>query len=257
MTDRFEITWTFTPAEIFDQDLQVQENGYTLTISHGRAVAEFAPGAYEANPGIREDVQRDLENRLLGVQLVEFKAYTLNGPTTVQVQADGTRNTIIQMHGQQMMASFGIPDVLITNPSGEVVVDTRKARIERKAKAASQIANLAKSDFLLAHLLRSHRSAVNDPENELVHLYEVWDALKTELGGQNNACTLLGVPESERSRFGEVCNELPLLQGRHRGKTAAKAGVELRDATERELSDARNFAQKLILLYVEHKQTKG
>jgi hypothetical protein len=249
MTNRFELSWTFSPAEFFEQELVTGGEGYTLTISNGAAVATFEPGVYEANPQVREVVQRELENRLLGVQLVAYQAYTLNGPTTVQIKVDGTRNTIVQARADQMLAGFGTPDVLQTDPNGLIVVDTKRARISRKAEAANLIAKVAMTDSLLSHLVRSHRSAVNDPDNELVHLYEIWDALKTELGGQSKACAILGVLERERSRFGEICNELPLLQGRHRGKTAVKSGVELRDATERELNDARQFAQTLILRY--------
>jgi hypothetical protein len=58
------------------------------------------------------------------------------------------------------------------------------------------------SDSVLAHLMHSHDTAVRNPKNELVHLYEIRDALVKHF--RNDAATraALGISKhaSESSR---------------------------------------------------------
>jgi pimeloyl-ACP methyl ester carboxylesterase len=82
-----------------------------------------------------------------------------------------------------------------------------------------------------------------DPDNELVHLYEIRDALTERLP---DARTKLGITRSEWSRFGQLANDEPLRQGRHRGTNVGN----LRDATEGELQEARRIARKMIEAYL-------
>ncbi len=90
--------------------------------------------------------------------------------------------------------------------------------------------------------------AVNEPNNELVHLYEIRDALSTKFGGENAARTKLAISNANWSRLGQLANSAPLRQGRHRGK---KVG-ELRDATESELKETRNIARNMIEAYFDY-----
>ena len=107
------------------------------------------------------------------------------------------------------------------------------------------------SDATLASLLRSNDAAVRDPGNELVHLYEIRDALSVEFGGHKQARSRLGISSADWSRFGLLCNNEPLRQGRHRGNT----GAALRDATDSELMDARRIARDMVEAYLSHLDT--
>jgi len=97
-------------------------------------------------------------------------------------------------------------------------------------------------------MLRSYDASVRDPNNELVHLYEIRDALSAKFGGENSARTALAITSTQWSRLGQLCNQEPLRQGRHRGKT----GEALRDANEGELAEARGIARAMIEAYLQH-----
>ena len=58
----------------------------------------------------------------------------------------------------------------------------------------------------------------------------------------------LAITSSQWSRLGQLCNDEPLRQGRHRGKTR----VALRDASEDELFEARRIACDMIVAYLQY-----
>jgi hypothetical protein len=89
-------------------------------------------------------------------------------------------------------------------------------------------------------LLASYSAAVNDPANELVHLYEIRDALKKHFGGESEAQKQLSITASEWKRLGHLANG-PLQQGRHRGSFTQK-----RPAARHELDEARAIARRWI-----------
>jgi len=67
------------------------------------------------------------------------------------------------------------------------VIEKPVRRIEKKKTIAARVETLRAKDLLLAALLQSHDKAVRDPDNELVHLYEIRDALKKRFGGESAA----------------------------------------------------------------------
>lgn len=97
-------------------------------------------------------------------------------------------------------------------------------------------------------MLKSYSSSVSDPDNELVHLYEIRDAASTIFGSENNARSKLGITNKEWSDFGLIANKRPLLQGRHRGSNAGA----LRQADADELETVRKIASKIVENYMIH-----
>src|SRR5262245_48726103 len=51
-------------------------------------------------------------------------------------------------------------------------------------------------------------------------LYEIRDALKTKFRGKSGAINALRIAESQWNRLGDLANDQPLNQGRHRGLKA-------------------------------------
>lgn len=89
---------------------------------------------------------------------------------------------------------------------------------------------------------------MNDPDDELGHLYEIRDALSRKFGGSDErARSTLGISLKKWSNFGKLCNHEPLKQGRHRGEHET-----LRDATDAELSEARGTAKAMIEAYLKY-----
>ena len=97
-------------------------------------------------------------------------------------------------------------------------------------------------------MLKSYNASVNDPNNELVHLYEIRETLSKKFGGETVTREALGISRNEWSRLGQLANKEPLKQGRHRGKDVG----QLRDATEGELKEARTIARALIEAYLKY-----
>jgi len=96
-------------------------------------------------------------------------------------------------------------------------------------------------------ILTSYYNSVEDPSNELVYLYEVWEALKRELG--KKADRILNIPVHDRKQLEKLaCKNLK--QGRHRGRF-----LGLRDATAKELDEARSVTKAMIIQYLQLLET--
>ena len=239
--------WTFSPPDYFEVPIEVVRSDYTLKIAHGKAEAKVDAATYDASPSIRETIGQGLNDRFLGVQLLTRQAYELSVSTMTRVHPDGRRNVILEVGTGHFKITGQPVDFRVTDKDGNITADTKRDRIEKKRSLAELVSTYRASDQTLASLLRSHNAAVRDPNNELVHLYEIRDALSVKFGQDKKARTALRISSADWSRFGRLCNDEPLHQGRHRGKTG---GVALRDATESELSEARRIALGMIEAYL-------
>ncbi len=97
-------------------------------------------------------------------------------------------------------------------------------------------------------MLNSYHTAVADSNNELVHLYEIREGISAKFGSESAVRKLLNISSSQWSRLGQLCNNEPLKQGRHRGKTIGA----LRDASESELAEAREISRAMIEAYLQY-----
>jgi hypothetical protein len=94
----------------------------------------------------------------------------------------------------------------------------------------------------------SYVKAMQDPADELVHLFEIREAAWKHFGKKEAAVQkAFGIDKSKWrdfgwSELGRLANDAPLRQGRHRGKHAN----QLRDATPEELAEARTIARRFI-----------
>jgi hypothetical protein len=189
-----------------------------------------------------------LNDRFLGVQLLTHRAYELSRSTMTRVHPGGRREILCEGGTGRYVVSGSTADFRVTDKDGNVIADSKRDRLEKKKSLAELIASHRPKDTLLAASLRSHDAAVHDPNNELVHVYEIRDALHSKFKKDKATQTALGISETQWSDFGRLCNDEPLRQGRHRGKT----GGALRDATEGELIEARGIARAMIEGYLRY-----
>lgn len=248
MSAVFLLEWKFSPSNYFEEPVEISRQDYTMTISDGQVQAKIDSALFEADPDMRQRLQDALNDRFLGVQLLTHRAYKLSRSTKTQVHADGRKDIFIEPEPARIVLSAGTVDIQVTDKDGNVIADSKRDRIEIKKSLADLICTHRPTDSLLASLLKSHAAAVRDPNNELVHLYEIRDALSAKFGGESATRKALGIGSTQWSRFGQLCNNEPLRQGRHRGKT----GGVLRDATEAELTEARGIARAMIEAYLRH-----
>jgi hypothetical protein len=200
---------------------------------------------------MRQDLHDALNGRFLGVQLLTHKAYDLSRPTMTRVHPDGRRDIYVEAEPGRIVLSGVAPDIRVIDKDGNIALDSKRDRIEKKKSLAELVSTYLTADEVLTLLLQSQSASVRDPNNELVHLYEIREALSTKFGGESRARSALGINYSEWSRLGQLCNNEPLRQGRHRGKS----GRALRDATESELTEARSIALTMIEAYLRHLDT--
>lgn len=87
--------------------------------------------------------------------------------------------------------------------------------------------------------------AVADPKKELVHLYDVRDALSQHYRNGKSARKVLSISRDDWARLGYLANNAPIRQGRHAGEHHEN----LRNATDAELAEARNVVKQWITAF--------
>ena len=244
-----KIKWVFTPADFLEEKISLEREGYAVEIDNGEIWARMAESRFEAQPGIREMIAAELDAYFLGINLSRRKPFGIQGGTIIRIFPNGHTDTTLTVQGVTAHVHLGDVDLTIVDNDGRVH-DTRRNRIE----AAKRIARLSVKhggNPTLRKILTSYYNSVKDPSNELVYLYEIWEALKRELG--KKADKAIGVQSQYRKRLEKLaCKNL--IQGRHRGRF-----LRLRDATPEELNEARAIAQDMItkfLAYLEAPQPK-
>ncbi len=246
MDDVVVLEWEFSPANYFEKPIKITRQDYVMTISQGKVEARIDQEVYGTDHMMRDELHTALNDRFLGAQLLTHRAYTLSKASMFRLHPDGQKDVTIFAEPCIVTVSAGTADLVVKDRDGNIITDSRKERIEKRQKLAELAEKYSPKDALTASLLKSYNAAVNDPDNELVHLYEIRDALITRFGRESKALKALGITSTQWSRLGELANDAPLRQGRHRGK---KVGV-LRDATEAELNEVRNIARRLIESYL-------
>ncbi|MCZ6551382.1 MAG: hypothetical protein O6926_08300 [candidate division NC10 bacterium] len=245
------LEWQFSPPDYFEEAINITRDDYTMAIADGKAEAKIDAVIYDANPSLRGALQTALNDRFLGVLLLTHRTYELSNSTMTRVHPEGRRDIYLDAEAGHYTLSGGTVDFQVTDKVGNVVVDSRRDRIEKKKTLAELVSKYRAIDTLLVSLLRSYDAGVRDPNNELVHLYEIREALSTRFGGENEARLALGISCPMWSGLGRLCNSEPLRQGRHRGKSCR----ELRDATEGELAEARGIARGMVEAYLQYLET--
>lgn len=242
------LEWTFSPGGYFEEPIEICRDDYIMTIVEGKVQATIDSAMYEADSEMRQRLHDSLNDRFLSVQLFNHRSYELSRSSMTRLHPNGRKDIFLEIEPARIVVSAtGTLDVLVTDKEGTVIADSKRDRIERQKKLADLVAVHGK-DAVLASLLRSRNAAVRDPNNELIHLYEIRDALSKQFDGDAATQNTLPGIKAGWSRFGNLCNNMPLRQGRHRGNNV---GV-LRDATERELVEARDYARVMIEAYLQY-----
>lgn len=248
MRDIVVLGWTYSPPDYFEEPIHISCNEYIMIIDHGKVEAKIKPEFYDKKHKMRDVLQDALNDRFLGVQVLTHKPYELSKASMYRLHPDGRKDITIFPEPGIIRVVSGTVDFVVKDKDGNIKSNSRKDRIEKKKEIADLAEKYRAKDPIVASLLNSYKSAVNDPDNELAHLYEIRETLSTKFGGEAQTRGTLGVSSSQWSRLGLLANNEPLKQGRHRGKSAGA----LRDATEGELKEARAIARTLIEAYLDY-----
>lgn len=248
MEDVVVLEWTFSPPDYFEETIRVERENYTMVINEGKVEAKIDPMVYDKEHNMRDELHQVLNDRFLGVQLLTYKPYELSKSSMYRIYPDGHREITVFLESAVSVSMVGSVELVVKDKDGNVISDSRRDRIEKKKELALLVEEHRKQDEFVESMLAFYEAAIHDPKNELVHLFDIWEALAKRFGGESEALTTLGISKSKRKILGRLSNDEPLHQGRHRG---AKVG-ELRDATETELEEARGIARNMIESYLHY-----
>jgi hypothetical protein len=249
LTDIIILEWSFSPPDYFEAAIKIEQDDYIITIEDGKIKARIKAEVYDNSPTMREDLSNMLNDHFLGAQLLKHKSYQLTPKSSMsRLHPNGKKDITVFFNPATVVVKICAPDIRLTDKDGNIIVDTKTKRIEQIKKNSELAARYRKNDPTLASLLNSYSMAVNDPNNELIHLFEIVEALSTRFGGEAIACQALNISNTKRSRLGSLANHEPLKQGRHRGKNPGS----LRDATAAELSEARKIARAFIEAFMQY-----
>lgn len=241
--DILVLEWTFSPSNFFEASVAISRDDYDITIGDGKVEVKMEPGIFKSDPGIKDIIEDSLNDRFRGVQLLSHEKYELSYVGRSRLYPDGHKEIFIEMNE---IIVFKEQADLVATKNGVVVYDSRKERTAQKAELAALAGKYGSIDRLAKSILSSYHTAVTDPNNELVHLYEIREALNKKFGSEEQTLSALGFSREKWKTLGRLANNEPIKQGRHRGKFIRV----LRDATEAELKAAREVGRDLILAYL-------
>jgi hypothetical protein len=243
-----QLEWKYTPETYLEEPISISFEGGDLDIKDGVAIAKIDPAVFHSNSSMWEDLTRQIESRLHAVQIMTHKDFDLSKPSRTDLREDGKKNHFLKIESCVMTMSIGTIDLIVKDKYGNVVSDTKRERLNKQNKFASLVDKHRNSDATLDQMLKSYQKSVKDPDDELVHLYEIRDSLSERFGSKKIAIKKLGITNDEWDEIGKLANTLPLKQGRHRGKAVGS----LRDAERAELEKARKSVAYLIEKYLEY-----
>lgn len=249
-----QLEYKYTPEGYFEEPISIKENEFTISINNGVALAKIPPSHYDKVEKIKNRITQIIENRFQAVQIMSHRDYDLSKACRSDIREDGGKNIFLEVDSAVIAVSSCSADIIITDKDGNVKVDTKKERLSKQEWFSETVSKHRKSDNCLDQMLNSYQMAVKDKKNELIHLYEVRDALSARFGSKQKAILKTGISTKDWDTIGKLANHFPIEQGRHRGKSA---GV-LRPASRDELDTARkiisNFVEK-YLIYLEKNET--
>jgi hypothetical protein len=243
-----ELEWKYSPLNFLEEEMKLEYEGISLILNDGVGVAKITPEKFKQNLTIQEELHNLVESRFHAVQIFNHKAFELTLPSRTDSKENGGKNYYLQFEPMVCKTTMGPVDIVMKDRDGNVKLDTKRDRIGKQSRYAELISQHIASDLTLSRLISSYNMSVKDPDNELVHLYEIRDALHARFGSQKSAKKSLNITKSQWDEISFIANKLPLKQGRHRGQM----GGELREANSSELAKGRKSAVSLIEKYLEY-----
>ncbi len=244
MNSRYIIEWTFSPIGFFDEPKHFEKDNYELWIEDGNVKAEFFLEDGKDELKMRDKLHEILLRKFSTVKIIKHKKYQLSDPNMHTKNPKGQRKYLKALGGKIKMHG-GHVDFIVTDKDGNIKADTRKDRID-KIKKMTELREKHDNSVLVRRIFDSYEKAVDDQEHELSHLYEIWETLSISFDNEKDALKALRLSKKDRENLTRLANNQNILQSRHPGKRVGEG----RNASDKELSDARDAAKKMIKGYL-------
>lgn len=238
------LDWHYEPKDFFEEAFETESADWKLKIDAGIAEATIKSPIDPIPEALKESIEQTVKSIFGCRQIYAQQKYSMSAARLHQIRSNGDGTTFIELKVSARIAFASKADLVCVGPNG-VVQDTRRERIDAETAFVKLLSPLLGRSPLLQKMVNSYGMAVADPENELVHLYEIRDALVAHFNGDDVARKQLGLSKLRWNRLGELANHAPLKEGRHRGRSLS----ELRPAKTEELEDARSVARELITAF--------
>src|SRR5690606_18944206 len=236
-----EITWQYEPHSYFESDFTADVHSGSIALAGG--VATFIAESDSADPKLLvEDASAELKALLELRAILTERAYSLSEPRFTRIDSDGRRHATLFVDSASHALVVDNIDLIIRDADGRIIGDSKAERIAQHTSYVTDMVQKYLASETLRAMVTSFTASLKDPANSLVHLYEVRDAAAKHFGDAAAARRALGMSNGDWRRLGELANDAPLAEGRHRGRSTA----ELRKATEEELGEARRLARNII-----------
>lgn len=249
--DKVILKCNYTPNDFFEDPYCINMENYNIKIDNGKIKVTMSLEFYKSKADTRDNISEDLFNLFNGAQTVNFKSFTLSGFTVHHIHPNGQEDITIFPKIIGCKLSLGVSaDIIIQDKDRKIIEDTRAKRIEAKRHFAQLAAKYKRVDSIASAILNSYKNAINDPQNEFIHLYEIIESLCKKFGNEKSLRNALRIPRKKIERLRKLANIEPLVQGRHRGKNPG----QVRDATNIEKEEARDIARLLIHSFLNYLQ---
>ena len=243
------VEWSYKPADFFESDDEIAHAGFRLDRARGVISFEETAEQFDSSPDRAKALGVELTNRLLAIQLLARKRFVLEALRVMRLGADSGSTISVQLEGSEVAVATDGVHVVKLDADGNTVFDSKAQAIAERVRLSHLSSKYLPEDRVLGAMLRSYDMSVRDSANELVHLYEIWDALASWPPDRKKVHSLLGTKPEMESRFQHLCNLGNLRQGRHRGQ-----GKAPRDATAQELAEARSIALAFVEAYLNYRE---
>ena len=238
--DRTELSWSYHPPDFFEGPYERTDRKASLQIDVGRAVVTVSGG--EPPPDVEQRLLAWVRHTLQIRGLQKGRTFELNQQPNVVEFRGSSRNVILRAGVGSFAITGGNLDVVQTDASGKTVVDTKAQRLKLQREDLDDLSAKAQAEPALGTMLESFSTALNEPDSEFVRLYQIRDALAKRFGSERDAKEALGISTSDWKFYGQMANDEPVVEGRHRGKSLGP----LRNATPDERARMRALAEDWI-----------
>lgn len=241
------LKWTYLPKDFFDNEVRFENSDYLIIVDNGIVNLSIKDSRLFSDSSHQKYFDT-IESFFISRMLQKRKTYEIKKGEKIIHREDGHSEIIIEIAPAKLELSFSTEiRVIKRDKDGNIIYDSREDDEKELYDMADKIQAFNKSHPTLNQMIKSYQQSLADPENELVYLYEILDAVKLFFNGKESALRKLKFTKSEWAELSKICNTLPLKQSRHRGQMIGKPAIH----DQGELDKARGISKRLILAFIE------
>lgn len=246
--EEVNISFTFSPKNLFKESITRNIGDFEVNFAQGAGTIQIKTGdvkAFLQNRTILDDLHKKLEVFFKTASIITKKEYQLSKFNVEKVLKDGRRVKELSTIIEAVLVTEDV-HIQITDQTGKIVGDSKASELDEISKYTELCLKIYDANPLVKHLIDFYMESINKTDRVLSALYDLYDALIKEFGDRKKINNNLGVSIKKQNRLRIITNDPLLKQGRHSGKNTS----QLRDATNKEINEARDIAKALLLNYL-------